>query len=80
MRFLRLHKKVFIWFNDWFAFQFVQFWNEFGLGVWIEPKRPLLDIYLFWFTFSFGKHPVLTDPRTKYRHRCRGFLIDEEIL
>lgn len=47
-----------------------------SLGLRVEWARPLVDLYLpGGLTVSFGKHPALTDPRTKHQHRCRGFFV-----
>lgn len=76
MRYERLHRKVFLWWTDYFAVQFVAV-PEFSIGIHLEPARPLLDIFIGPLTIAFGKHPALTDPRTRERHSCRGFLIGD---
>lgn len=75
MQFKRLHKKVFLWWGRYWAIQWVFPDDGFSLGFRIEPRRPLLDLFIGPLTMAFGNHPVLTHPRTKDRHACRGFLI-----
>lgn len=71
-----IHKKVWIAWNNWLAIQYVgQF--EFSLGLRIEPKRPLLDVFLGPVTLSIGYHPVLTDPRMNQYHSGRGFICSD---
>ena len=69
----RLHRKVWIWVGRWWAAQLIWIPWEFGLGVWIELRRPLVDLHLLWFTVAIGRHPALTDERWKRRHSGRGF-------
>ena len=78
MAHLRLHRKVFIWYGRWWAIQFVRMWDEFGFGIRPIFRRKLLDIYLGPITIAFGKHPVLTDPRTRQRDCCRGFVFEDD--
>lgn len=70
---MRCHKKVWVWWGNWWAVQLVWIWWEAGLGIWVELRRPLIDLHLLWFTISIGKHPALTDERWKRRHSGRGF-------
>ena len=71
---MRLHRKVWIWYGRYWAVQLVWLPWEFGLGVWMEPRRPLVDFHLLWFTVSFGERPVLTDEWQNRTHSGRGFL------
>lgn len=69
----RLHKKVWIGWVRWIAFQYIhQF--EFSLGLRIEPRRPLIDLFLGPLTIAIGYHPILTDPRMNQFHSGRGFV------
>jgi hypothetical protein len=72
-----MHRKVWLAWGRWWAVQVVFPVPELALGIHIEPRRPLLDVYLPWLTLAIGKHPLLTDPRTKHRHSCRGFVMAE---
>jgi hypothetical protein len=69
----RLHKRVWLAWGPWWAVQAVWMW-EFSLGVRVEPRRPLLDLFLGPLTVAFGRHPVLTDPRMNQYHGGRGFV------
>jgi hypothetical protein len=72
----RVHKKVWVWWGDWWAIQFVNK-VEYSFGVRIEPKRPLLDLFVGPVTIAFGRHPVLTHPVENTRHSGRGFFNGE---
>lgn len=74
---MRLHRKVWLWWGRWWAVQFIWLPWEFGLGIWMEPKRPLIDIHLLWFTVAFGRHAALTDPWQNHVHSGRGFFSGE---
>lgn len=69
-----LHQKVWLVWGRWWAVQVVLWLPEFSLGFHVEPKRPLLDIYLPWVTIALGDHPVWSDARYKHLHRGRGML------
>lgn len=51
---------------------------EFSFGLRIEPRRPLLDLFLGPVTLAFGNHPVITDPRANRHHGGRGFVCATE--
>lgn len=72
MNYKREHSKVFIWWGGWWAIQLITMW-EFSFGIRIEPRRPLVDLFLGPVTIGLGKHPVLTDPIENTRHGGRGF-------
>lgn len=76
---LRLHRKVWLGWCPWAAVQVVMM-PEYSLGVRVEPCRPLVDLFLGPVTIAFGRHPVLTDPRTSQRHSCRGFLLWDQVV
>ena len=61
------------WWGRWWAAQLVWIVPEFGFGIWIEVKRPLVDLHLLWLTISIGRHPAITDPRLNQAHSGRGF-------
>ena len=69
----RVHRKVWLAWGRFWAVQLAPQW--FQLGFHLEPRRPLLDLFLGPVTLAFGRHPALTDPRTAQRHSCRGFFI-----
>lgn len=72
---VRYHAKIWLCWGRWWAVQFVS--NEwFSLGLHLEPRRPLLDLFLGPLTVSVGRHPLLSDARTKHRHSGRGFVYD----
>ena len=71
---MRIHRKVWLWWGCWWAVQFPAMIKEASLGVRINFKRPLLDIYCGPLTVAFGKHAVYTDPRTRTWDSCRGML------
>lgn len=75
--FRRQHRKVFLVWNRWCAAQLVLL-PELSFGVRVEPRRPLVDLFLGPLTLAFGNHPVLTDPRTKHQHSGRGFVYWDE--
>jgi hypothetical protein len=77
MRYLRSHRKVFLWWSSWWAAQLVLM-PELSLGIRLEPRRPMLDLYLGPLTLAIGRHPVLTDERTRHMDSCRGFLFADE--
>jgi len=79
MHFLRVHRKVFLWWGGWWAVQLVL--GEIG-GFGVRPvlTRPLLDIYLGPLTLAIGRDPYLTEWMDRHRESCRGFVIDEPVL
>ena len=83
MRFLRLHRKVFLAWNSWIAIQIV-FRVEISLGIAVHWDRPMIDFYLGPLTIAIGKNSVLTGQHERLRGRCRGFIIqgspDEALL
>ena len=56
----------------------VYLWPQLSLGVRFEPSRPMLDVYLGPVTVAVGRHPVLTDDRTRQADSCRGFLFSDQ--
>lgn len=74
---MRLHKKVFLWWGKWWAVQLTLMLDEWSLGVRLNVKRPLLDLYFGGLTIAFGKHAVYTDPRTRTWDSCRGMLFPD---
>jgi hypothetical protein len=74
VRAYRLHAKVRLWWGRWWAVQFVTV-DWLSLGVHVEPRRPLVDLFLGPLTVALGRHPALTDPRLAHRHASRGFFI-----
>jgi hypothetical protein len=73
MQRLDLHRKVTVWYGEWWAVQLVRM-LEISLGFRVEPRRRFVDIYLGPITIAIGHHAVLTDPRLKGFDSCRGFL------
>jgi hypothetical protein len=53
-------------------------WDEWSLGLRLNVRRPLLDLYFGGLTVAFGKHAVYTDPRTRHWDSCRGFLFADD--
>lgn len=74
---MRIHKKIWLWWNKWYAIQFTNMWDEYSLGVRINTKRPMIDFYFGGLTISLGKHAVYTDPRTRHWDSCRGMLFPD---
>jgi len=70
---LRVHRKVWLAWGRWWAMQLAPEWMQ--LGIHVELRRPLLDLYIGPLTLAFGNHPALTDIHTAQRHSCRGFFI-----
>lgn len=70
----RLHKKVWLAWGRWWAIQGVWIWSEVSLGLRVEWRRPLLDLFLGPLTIAVGNHPVLTDPRMNQYYSGRGFV------
>ena len=79
MRTYQLHRKVWLAWGRWWAVQIVAA-PEVSLGLHVEPRRPLLDVFLGPVTIALGRHPVLSDPRVAQRHRARGFLLPDDPL
>lgn len=79
MRTFRLHRKVWLAWGRWWAVQVV-WMPEFSFGVRLEPRRPLLDLFLGVATIALGNHPVRSDSRERYRHAFRGFLSESEAI
>lgn len=75
---MRLHKKVWLWWGKRWAIQFTAMWDEWSLGIRLNVRRPLLDLYFGGLTIAFGKHAVYTDPRTAQWDSCRGMLIEAD--
>lgn len=63
--------------GKWWAAQ-LYLWPQLSLGLRVEPSRPMVDLYLGPLTLSLGRHPVLTDERTRRADSCRGFLFSDE--
>jgi hypothetical protein len=80
MKHIPLHKKVHIWYNNWFAIQIVRGGDEWGFGIRPVFRRKFIDFYLGPITLAFGRHPVLTDARVKHSDSCRGFIFDDEVM
>jgi len=76
VRLTRVHRKVFLAWNKWFAVQVVTM-LEISLGVAFHWRRPMLDIYLGPLTLAVGRNAALTDQHERLRGRCRGFFIGE---
>jgi hypothetical protein len=74
----RMHRKVWLAWGRWWAIQIVWL-PECSFGVHIEWQRPLVDVFLGIATIAIGNHPVLSDPRTRDAHSCRGFLFPEDV-
>ena len=70
---MRTHRKVWVWWGRYWAVQLIWLPWEFGLGIWMEPRRPLLDIHLLWFTIAIGERPALTAEWQNSIHSGRGF-------
>lgn len=80
MKHLRLHRKVFLWWGRFWAVQLIAM-PEFALGLRVQPRRPLLDLYLGPLTIALGRDPVRTDQAARQADSCRGFLVQgEEVL
>lgn len=78
MRYRRHHRKVMLAWGAWWAVQLYLF-PQLSLGLRLELKRPMLDVYLGPLTIAFGRHPILTDERVRYADSCRGFLFNDQI-
>lgn len=74
---LWIHKKVYLAWSKWIAFQFARQWDEMSLGVRVNWRRPLIDIYCGPMTLAIGRHAVYTDPRTRTWDGCRGFIMPD---
>ncbi len=75
---MRLHRKVWLWWGRWWAVQFTRMADEASLGVRVNFRRPLLDLYFGPLTVAFGRHAVYTDPRTRHWDSCRGMLFPDD--
>lgn len=75
MRTWRFHRKVWYAWGRWWAIQVV-WMPEFSFGIRVEPRRPLIDVFLGVATVAIGRHPILQDPRygDGRRHSGRGFI------
>lgn len=66
--------------TSWFAIQ-VQMPITLALGLRLELRRPMIDLYIGPVTIAIGRHPCLTDERVRRADSCRGFAFkDQEIL
>lgn len=74
MRHIRPHWKVLLWWGPWWAIQ-IMLMPEIAIGMRIEWRRPLLDIYLGPITLAFGNDPIRTDAWQGQRNCCRGFIV-----
>lgn len=77
MQWYRQHRKVWLAWGRWWAIQVIWL-PEFSFGIRVEPRRPLVDVFLGVATIAVGRHPVLTDPRTMHRHSGRGLLYPDD--
>lgn len=73
LNYWRRHRRVFMLWNDWVGIQLVLL-PEISFGIRVEPRRPLVDLFLGPLTLAFGRHPILSDPRMAQRHAARGFI------
>jgi len=79
-KFLRVHKKVWLLYNSWFAMQY-QGGRYFSLGIHLDWDKFYIDFHFWKFIISIGNNPVLTPERDRHRGSCRGFLFpDDPIL
>ncbi len=74
MRHARTHGKVWLWWSPWWAVQLMAM-PELALGVRLEWRRPLLDIYVGPLSIALGRNPIRTPSEQKQRNSCRGFVI-----
>ena len=75
MRYVRLHKKVFLFWTKFLAIQL--YINPYiSLGIHIDFARPVIDIHFLWLIIAVGKTPQWTKPKDRFRLSCRGFLIE----
>lgn len=80
VRYLRYHKKVWLWWGKWWAIQLYRA-PYISLGVHIDLRRPLVDLHIGWLIVSFGRDPVRTAKADYRRSTNRGFLqYNEPIL
>ena len=73
----RLHSKIWLAWGRWWAFQ-IQMPVTFALGIRLELRRPMMDLYVGPATLALGRHPLLTDERVRHADSCRGFVFREE--
>jgi hypothetical protein len=75
-----VHRKVWLWWGKWWAVQ-VQLPVTLAVGMRVELRRPLFDLYVGSVTVSVGRHAVITDESVRHADSCRGFLFaDSEVL
>ena len=74
----RMHRKVWLYWGRWWAVQWMGLWDEASLGIRLNWRRPLLDLYGGPLTIAFGRHAVYTDPRTRHWDSCRGMLFPDD--
>ena len=57
MRYVRLHKKVFLFWTKFLAIQL--YINPYiSLGIHIDFARPVIDIHFLWLIIAVGKNPT----------------------
>jgi hypothetical protein len=76
----RIHRKVWLAWGRWWAFQ-LQLQPTISLGIRLELARPMLDLYIGPMTFALGRHPILTDESKRHMDSSRGFIFSmDEVL
>jgi len=78
---VRLHPKVWLWWGRWWAAQYLDTRDEVSIGIRLNWRRPLLDLYVGPLTVALGRRPEMTNPNEAQSNSCRGFRIaDKPVL
>lgn len=75
---MRAHpfRRVWVWWGRGWAVQVIAD-LELSLGVRLNWRAPVLDLYLGPLTLAFGRHPEITHPDEARRFSCRGFFVGD---
>lgn len=70
---MRLHRKVWLWYGPWWAFQ-IQRGQYVSAGIHVDWGKPYVDVHFGWGILSVGKNPVMGHWQDRTRGSCRGML------
>ena len=72
---MRIHRKVWIWWGQYWAVQIYLNWY-FSLGVHVDLRRPYADFHIGMLIVSVGDNPAITNHADTHRGSCRGFFAE----
>lgn len=74
---MRVHRKVWLWWGKYWAVQLMKVFDEFSLGIRINFRQPVVDLYIGPLTIAVGWMPSMTHPLFAGCQSCRGFIITD---